>query len=38
MQTGEWVDHIGIQLTANLLRRKIIIITTGQAIQGNILF
>jgi len=28
IQTGEWVDHIGIQLTANLLRRKIIIITT----------
>ena len=37
MQTGEWVDHIGIQLTANLLRRKIIIITTGQAFQAHII-
>ena len=31
MKPGEWADNIAIQLTADLLRRRIIIITTGMA-------
>ena len=31
MKSGEWADNIAIQLTADLLRRRIIIITTGRA-------